>query len=91
MKPHHHAAALALVVWYLLTPWRPIPLYPPDTIIINQGPPFTGWRKVAAFPTQQECEAHQDLTTLSVAADDPRFCSHGDLGCVLRLSERHHP
>ena len=63
-----HAAALALVVWYLLTP----PLHPCDGdppctyfetkpssvhLDFNLKVPLRRWRKVGTFATQKECEA----------------------------------
>jgi hypothetical protein len=85
-------AALALVVWYLITPYRRVPLYPAHTFITQQGPPFAGWPRVASFPCREECQAHLDLATRCVASDDPRlYCPPGNIGCVVRLREFHHP
>jgi hypothetical protein len=52
MKPRH-AAALALVSWYLLIP----PLSDPDGLSINTTAPLTVWYNMKpSFASKQDCE-----------------------------------
>jgi hypothetical protein len=72
MKPRH-AAALALVVWYLMQPPLPHLSAHPTTPRIGAGP-FSGWTIVKAFPTEKECDAHRpNAWNQCVASDDPRL------------------
>jgi hypothetical protein len=48
----NHAAALALVGWYLMLP--PIPT---DRLLVNTDAPISKWEQYQAFDSAQECEA----------------------------------
>jgi hypothetical protein len=86
MKPHH-AAALALVGWYLMIP-------PPKDKVPNAAAPLPNWRIHASYDSVKECERGADelrekllspghpLTTEAlawsqsftcIASDDPRL------------------
>jgi hypothetical protein len=68
-----HAAALALVVWYLMQPPLPCLNAHPTTPRIAAGP-FSGWTIAGTFPTQKKCEAHRSNPwDRCVASDDPRL------------------
>jgi hypothetical protein len=68
MSPRH--AALALVVWYLITP--PIPAA--QAIHRDTAAPLSRWRVVKTFPTEKECDAHRGRKwERCVSADDPRL------------------
>jgi hypothetical protein len=66
MNPHH-AAALALVGWYLMLPPlrpvspedvsdRPVDLtVPPDRPMADLTAPFSQWTIIKTFPTEKEC------------------------------------
>ena len=63
MKPAH-AAALALVVWYLMlppskTPKPDVPTLLAPIFFADVSAPLSRWTKLGAFPTQQKCEAHR--------------------------------
>jgi len=51
MKPRH-AAAFALVGWYLLLP----PTFP-DQLKVNIDAPISKWEHYAAFDSAQDCES----------------------------------
>ena len=82
MKPRH-AAALALVGWYLMMPPSKTPK--PDVLtllapifIADTAAPLSRWTKVDTFPTQLRCEARRaaDLRApveQCVPDDDPRL------------------
>ena len=53
----HHAAALALVVWYLLHP--PLPHLNPHASRVDPAAPLARWTIVKTFPTRKECDAHK--------------------------------
>jgi hypothetical protein len=88
MKPRH-AAALALVGWYLLSPVSPSEnsgylgrlqdrLFGPASI-----PPMSEWKQLGAFDTAEKCEAakiqaeksaeEQIAQSVCIASDDPRL------------------
>jgi hypothetical protein len=56
MKPRY-AAALALVVWYLMRP--PLPHLNAHANQTDTAAPLSRWMVVRTFPTQKECEAHR--------------------------------
>jgi hypothetical protein len=67
-----HAAALALVVWYLMRP--PLPHLSTHAVHKDTAATLRGWKMVRSFPTQKECEAHRaNPWELCVASDDPRL------------------
>jgi hypothetical protein len=71
MKPRH-AAALALVVWYLMQP--PLPHLNTHAVHKDTAAALRGWKMVRSFPTQKECEAHRaNPWERSIASDDPRL------------------
>jgi hypothetical protein len=52
MKPRH-AAALAVLAWYLMIP----PLADPDGLSIDTTAPLTAWYNMKpSFPSKQDCE-----------------------------------
>jgi hypothetical protein len=83
-----HAAALALVGWYLMVP-------PPDTVTLEQFrkgemPPLTIWIQLWAFDSAKECQdklaqlvhdqkdpRRRDTLAMGrcIASDDPRLKS----------------
>jgi hypothetical protein len=76
MQPLLHAAALALITWYLVTP--PIPAIrltdesPARAPAGNTAAPR--WRVVEIFPSEKECEAHRSgRWQRCIASDDPRL------------------
>jgi hypothetical protein len=72
MKPRH-AAALALVVWYLLHP--PLPHLNPHASRVDPAAPLARWTIVKTFPTQKECDTHRGANPWErcIAFDDPRL------------------
>ena len=52
-----HAAALALVVWYLMRP--PLPHLYTYAVHKDTAAALRGWKMGRSFPTQKECEAHR--------------------------------
>jgi hypothetical protein len=56
MKPRH-AAALALVVWYLMAP--PLPHVDTHAVHKDAAAALRGWKMVRTFPTRKECEAQR--------------------------------
>lgn len=71
MKPRY-AAALALVVWYLMQP--PLPHLDAHAFHAEPAAPLARWIIVETFPTQKECEARRgNPWDLCVASDDPRL------------------
>ena len=76
MMKLHHAAALALVGWYLMMPLPPIAhntrSINPDSLF---AAPLSRWSIIRTFPTQKECETYRDANPmeLCVASDDPRL------------------
>jgi hypothetical protein len=64
-------AALALVVWYLMTP--PLPHLNAQAIGVAPAAPLSRWTIVGTFPTQKECDAHRGANWWDrcVTADDP--------------------
>ncbi len=71
MKPSH-AAAFALVVWYLMRP--PLPHLNPHAVHKDTAGALRGWKRVGSFPTQKECEAHRaNPWERCVASDDQRL------------------
>jgi hypothetical protein len=66
-----HAAALTLVVWYLMAP----PVIAKNNAWLQEDifAPLSQWGKAGAFPTKEECEANQGATFLCISADDPRL------------------
>ena len=54
-----HAAALALVGWYLMMPPRDPLTYLPD-----RSAPMTQWLQLQAFDTAKECEAYKNYESL---------------------------
>jgi hypothetical protein len=72
MKPHY-AAALALVVWYLLHP--PLPHLNPHASRVDPAAPLARWTIVKTFPTQKGCDAHRGANPWErcIASDDPRL------------------
>jgi hypothetical protein len=85
VKPRH-AAALALVVWYLMTqpaakmiPYRHCPRcfhgWAARTFVNQPSKPPPGWLIVKTFPTRGECEAQLRANPRDrcIASDDPRL------------------
>jgi hypothetical protein len=71
MKPRH-AAAFALVVWYLMQPPLPHLSAHPTTPRIGAG--LSGWTIVKTFPTQKKCETlRRNPWGRCVASDDPHL------------------
>jgi hypothetical protein len=71
-----HAAALALVVWYLMQP--PLPHLSAHPTTPRSGP-FSGWTIVKTFPTQEKCESHRRKPwDRCFASDDPRIKAKQD-------------
>ena len=69
MKPHH-AAALALVGWYLMLP----PVTSDGRI--QKDAPLSRWYIFSNFETKEECEKARQVSsglTICVASDDPRL------------------
>jgi hypothetical protein len=66
-----HAAALALIGWYLIGP--PVPhLIAPDRHADTAAP--LSWIVVRTFPTEEECETQRSNPwERCVASDDPRL------------------
>ena len=65
-----HAAALALVVWYLMRP--PLPHLSVPARRVDPARPLARWTIVATFPTRKECDAHRSgRWQRCVSADDP--------------------
>jgi hypothetical protein len=53
-----HAAALALVGWYLMiAPILPRVVYAYQAIHADTAAPLSRWTILGTFPTQKECEA----------------------------------
>jgi hypothetical protein len=84
-----HAAALALVGWYLMVPPRI-----PGTGEVNQGVPLSQWTKRRLFPHNEGCEAakarlRQDALAAQTQNDaaDPRRGRNPELHCVLCKAE----
>ena len=70
MKPRH-AAALALVVWYLMRP----PLPHLNAHAIHPDTP-SRWIIVRTFPTEKKCEARRGAASRwdrCIASDDPHL------------------
>jgi hypothetical protein len=65
-----HAAALALVVWYLMRP--PLPHLNAHAIYTDT---LSRWIIVRTFPTQKKCEARGAASRWDrgIASDDPRL------------------
>ena len=74
MKPRH-AAALTLVVWYLMRP--PLPHLNAHAFHADTGAPLKRWIIVGTFPTPKECEARRGAVASPwdrcIASDDPRL------------------
>ncbi len=77
-----HAAAFALVGWYLMQP--PAHRGTDGKSVFEDARPLTMWRQIGAYDTAKECEAQIDhMVTLPtdvgaefvrcVASDDPRL------------------
>lgn len=69
MKPRH-AAALALVGWYLMMP----PVTSDGRI--QKDAPLSRWYIFSNFETKEECEKARQVSsglTICVASDDPRL------------------
>lgn len=69
MKPCH-AAALALVSWYLMLP----PVASDGRI--QKDAPLSQWYIFSNFETKAECEKERQVSsgvTLCIASDDPRL------------------
>jgi hypothetical protein len=67
-----HAAALALVGWYLMRP--PLPHLNAHATNTDTAASLSRWVVVGTFPTQKECEAHRaNPWDQCVANDDPRL------------------
>ena len=80
-----HAAALALVGWYLMVPPRI-----PGTGEVNKGVPLSQWTKRRLFPHDEGCEAaktrlRQEALAAQTQNDaaDPRRGRNPELHCVL--------
>jgi hypothetical protein len=50
-----HAAALALLGWYLMMP----PPYSADVHSLDESAPMTSWTQLSAFDTAKECEDYK--------------------------------
>ena len=74
MTPRH-AAAFALVGWYLMRP--PLPHLNTHAVHKDSAAALRGWKKDRSFPTQKECEAGRGVAAppweQCVASDDPRL------------------
>ena len=71
MKPRH-AAALALVGWYLMRP--PLPHLNAHATHTDTAASLSRWIAVKTFPTQKECEAHRaNPWDQCISTDDPRL------------------
>jgi len=84
MKPRH-AAALALIGWYLMTP--PMDMRPPlDVTRVDRDAPLPRWGIVESFDSASACEKkrsrlqgqsgqayHLFLGAICVSMDDPRL------------------
>ena len=69
----HHAAALALMGWYLMLPPDPKTGTPPDTTA-----PLNTWRSEGTFETARECQAYLvELNDLSSRRRAQSFASSG--------------
>ena len=82
----HHAAALALVGWYLMAPpTRRIR----DEAVFDDDQPLSQWKQIGTYDTAKECTARIDyMQTLPlaeeigaafvrcIASDDPRLKSN---------------
>jgi hypothetical protein len=67
-----HAAALALVGWYLMRP--PLPHLNAHAANTNTVASRSLWAVVKIFPTQKECEAHRaNPWDQCTASDAPRL------------------
>lgn len=71
----NHAAALALVVWYLMqaplaTPSIDAPLF---GVAADITAPLARWSKVTTFATRQECETYRIAVQQCVASNDARL------------------
>jgi hypothetical protein len=78
MKPRH-AAALALVGWYLMLP----PAVPNDPDKVDSSAPLSQWEVMTTFDSQSQCAAEQTRMigvgnklgrfSQCIASDDPRL------------------
>ncbi len=68
-----HAAALALVGWYLIRP--PLPHLNAHDSHTDTAAPLSRWTVVRTFPTKKECETQRGGNPWEqcVASDDPRL------------------
>jgi len=60
MKPHH-AAALALVGWYLMVPPRVIQSQTTEQQTFDYGAPLSKWTVSSAYDAAHECEGAKFL------------------------------
>jgi hypothetical protein len=60
----HHAAALALLVWYLMFP--PMNSWP-GTPWIDRSAPSSKWSKEAAFDSARDCEIAREKQEMDFA------------------------
>ncbi len=66
-----HAAALALVGWYLITPPIEVQLYRGMGHIKVRGEaPLAKWDKMKSFDSESDCEAFREKINLEVRAND---------------------
>jgi len=70
-----HAAALALIGWYLMAPPSSLPTISSQGLEIKEDAtaPLSKWKSVGTFLTQKECDAHRVGAFRCVASDDPRL------------------
>jgi hypothetical protein len=76
MKPHH-AAALALVGWYLVAP----PALPYDPDKVDESAPLSRWDVLTKVDSESQCEAEKARLTGTplgrvakcIVGDDPRL------------------
>jgi hypothetical protein len=82
----HHAAALALVGWYLMS----CPLK--STGYLDKAAPLNTWRVENVFDSKRDCEANRYKPYLSSERELKRFlASHPEASEMIaaRLSVRH--
>ena len=70
-----HAAALALVVWYLMAPPSSLPIISSQGLELKEDTTasLSKWKSVGTFLTPKECDAHRVAAFRCVASDDPRL------------------
>jgi hypothetical protein len=79
MNPRH-AAALALVGWYLIAP-QPV---------VTPGSRVQNWTILKTFPTRQECEAqrHRNNGAQCIQGREPPHFNDAGLPLLLRKAQQ---